>query len=132
MTSILDGKLIDFDGHAVRLKRSLGRELDMAAPCSKEELLEIHRKLVELNGIDEGHGVSAGHARRIGWRPGFCVPVGGYQTPPTLVLFTQNKPGLADSPAAKKGIKVISRSMICAGAVVTSRPCSCSTRRWAR
>ncbi len=29
------------------------------------------------------------------------------ETPQTLVLFTQNKPGLADSPAAKKGIKVI-------------------------
>ncbi len=25
-----------------------------------------------------------------------------------MVLFTQNKPGLADSPAAKKGMKVIS------------------------
>ena len=29
-------------------------------------------------------------------------------TRPTIVLFTQNKPGLADNPAAKKGIKVIS------------------------
>ena len=29
-------------------------------------------------------------------------------TPPTVVLFTQNKPGLANNPAAKKGIKVIS------------------------
>ncbi|MGB3245122.1 MAG: aminotransferase class IV, partial [Sulfitobacter sp.] len=27
---------------------------------------------------------------------------------PTIVLFTQSKPGLADSPAAKKGAKVIS------------------------
>jgi D-alanine transaminase len=29
-------------------------------------------------------------------------------TSPTIVLFTQNKPGLADNPAAKKGMKVIS------------------------
>ncbi len=29
-------------------------------------------------------------------------------TKPTLVLFTQNKPGLAANPVAKKGIKVIS------------------------
>ena len=29
-------------------------------------------------------------------------------TAPTLVLFTQSKPGLADNPAAKKGMKVIS------------------------
>ena len=30
VTSVLDGKLIDFEGHAVRLKRSLD-ELEMAA-----------------------------------------------------------------------------------------------------
>lgn len=53
VTSVLGGKLIDFEGHAVRLKRSLD-ELEMAEPCSKEELLEIHRKLVALNEIEEG------------------------------------------------------------------------------
>ena len=31
VTSVLGGKLIDFDGHAARLRRSLS-ELDMAAP----------------------------------------------------------------------------------------------------
>ena len=31
VTSVLGGKLLDFDGHAARLARSLG-ELDMAAP----------------------------------------------------------------------------------------------------
>ena len=30
------------------------------------------------------------------------------ETDPTIVLFTQNKPGLANSPSAKKGIKIIS------------------------
>jgi len=30
------------------------------------------------------------------------------ETPSTLVLFTQSKPGLADNPQAKKGIKIIS------------------------
>ena len=29
-------------------------------------------------------------------------------TEPTIVLFTQNKPGLADNPAARKGAKIIS------------------------
>ena len=53
VTSVLGGKLVDFEGHAVRLERSL-KELDMKAPCTKEELLEIHRKLVEVNEIDEG------------------------------------------------------------------------------
>ena len=36
----------------------------------------------------------------------FAYPAAGTQ--PTIVLFTQAKPGLADTPAAKTGIKVIS------------------------
>lgn len=104
VTSVLNGKLIDFEGHAVRLKRSLD-ELEMAAPCSKDELLEIHRKLVEVNGIDEGL-VYLQVTRGSDGDRDFVFP--SADTKPTLVLFTQSKPGLADSPAAKKGIRVIS------------------------
>lgn len=104
VTSVLDGKLIDFEGHAVRLQRSLD-ELEMASPCSKDELLEIHRKLVELNGIEEGL-VYLQVSRGSDGDRDFVFP--SADTPPSLVLFTQNKPGLADSPAAKKGAKVIS------------------------
>jgi len=104
VTSVLDGKLIDFEGHAVRLQRSLD-ELEMASPCTKEELLEIHRKLVELNGIEEGL-VYLQVSRGSDGDRDFVFP--SADTPPSLVLFTQNKPGLADSPAAKKGAKIIS------------------------
>ena len=104
VTSVLDGKLIDFEGHAVRLDRSL-KELDMASPCSKDELLEIHRKLVELNGIEEGL-VYLQVSRGSDGDRDFVFP--SADTPPSLVLFTQNKPGLADSPAAAKGAKIIS------------------------
>ncbi|UWQ29344.1 D-amino-acid transaminase [Leisingera sp. M523] len=104
VTSVLDGKLIDFDGHAVRLDRSL-KELDMASPCTKDELLEIHRKLVELNGIEEGL-VYLQVSRGCDGDRDFVFP--SADTPPSLVLFTQNKPGLADSPAAQKGAKIIS------------------------
>jgi D-alanine transaminase len=104
VTSVLQGKLIDFDGHAVRLERSL-KELDMQAPCSKDELLEIHRKLVELNGIEEGM-IYLQVTRGSDGDRDFVFP--SEETKPTLVLFTQNKPGLADAPAAKTGIKVIS------------------------
>ncbi|ANT62343.1 D-amino acid aminotransferase [Salipiger sp. CCB-MM3] len=105
VTSVLGGKLIDFDGHAKRLARSL-KELDMKAPCTEEELLAIHRELVKLNEITDGLvylQVTRGSA---GDRD-FAFP-DPETTEPTLVLFTQNKPGLADNPAAKKGIKVIS------------------------
>ncbi|WP_371156659.1 D-amino-acid transaminase [Jannaschia sp. 2305UL9-9] len=103
VTSVLDGKLIDFPGHAARLARSL-RELEMPAPVTEEELLEIHRELVARNDITEGLvylQVTRGAADR-----DFMFP--DADTPPSLVLFTQAKPGLADAPAAKTGIKVIS------------------------
>ena len=48
VTSVLDGKLIDFKGHADRLNRSLD-ELGMKNPIPYEELLAIHRELVRLH-----------------------------------------------------------------------------------
>ena len=105
VTSVLGGKLIDFPGHMARLERSLV-ELDMNKPEAFDDLLEIHRRLVELNGIDEGLiylQVSRGSA---GDRD-FAFP-DTELVKPTLVLFTQSKPGLADNPAARKGIKIIS------------------------
>lgn len=104
VTSVLDGKLIDFDGHAVRLERSL-TELDMASPISKEDLLTVHRELVRLNGIEEGL-VYLQITRGAPSDRDFAFPP--EDTPQTIVLFTQNKPGLATSPVAQKGIKVIS------------------------
>ncbi|WP_299673574.1 D-amino-acid transaminase [uncultured Roseobacter sp.] len=105
VTSVLDGKLIDFDGHAVRLERSL-RELDMKTPISKEDLLEVHRELVRLNGIEEGM-IYLQITRGAPGDRDFVFP-DPETTAPTIVLFTQNKPGLSDSPAAKKGMKIIS------------------------
>ncbi len=105
VTSVLDGKLVDFEGHAVRLERSLG-ELDMASPVTKEELLAIHRELVAKNGIEEGM-VYLQITRGAPGDRDFAFPDPA-ETPSTIVLFTQNKPGLADSPLAKTGMKVIS------------------------
>ncbi|WP_299779027.1 D-amino-acid transaminase [uncultured Roseobacter sp.] len=105
VTSVLGGKLIDFDGHAVRLQRSLD-ELEMRSPISKEDLLEVHRELVRVNEIDEGM-IYLQITRGAPGDRDFVFP-DPETTAPTIVLFTQNKPGLADSPAAKKGMKVIS------------------------
>jgi len=104
VTSVLGGKLIDFDGHAERLKRSL-TELGMRMPVSGDDLLAIHRELVAVNGIDEGL-VYLQITRGSAGDRDFVYP--GADVPPTIVLFTQSKPGLADDPAAKQGIKVIS------------------------
>ena len=105
VTSVLGGKLIDFDGHAVRLARSL-RELEMENPISKEDLLQVHRKLVSRNGVEEGM-VYLQISRGAPEDRDFVFP-DPETTAPTVVLFTQNKPGLANNPAAEKGIKVIS------------------------
>jgi D-alanine transaminase len=105
VTSVLDGKLIDFEGHSVRLERSLN-ELDMRNPISKEDLLEVHRELVRVNEIDEGL-IYLQVTRGSDGDRDFAFP-DPETTEPTIVLFTQNKPGMADSPAAKRGSKVIS------------------------
>ncbi len=102
VTSVLGGKLIDFAGHATRLERSLS-ELEMASPVTSDELLEIHRQLVERNGIEDGLvylQITRGAADR-----DFAYPEG---VAPSIVLFTQSKPGLADSPKVQEGMKVIS------------------------
>ena len=104
VTSVLGGKLVDFGGHARRLQRSLD-ELEMTNPLTEGEWLAIHRELVARNGIDEGMiylQVTRGN-------PGdrdFAYPPA--DLPPTVVLFTQAKIGLADNPAARTGWKVIS------------------------
>ncbi|RWX74957.1 D-amino-acid transaminase [Neorhizobium lilium] len=101
VTCIIGGKLVDFDGHMVRLVRSL-KELDMPMPMSPQELLAIHRKLIADNNVDEGliyMQISRGNADR-----DFNFP--SKDTRPVIVMFTQARPVL-ESPLAKRGLKVI-------------------------
>ncbi|MFT4151657.1 MAG: D-amino-acid transaminase [Paracoccaceae bacterium] len=103
VTSVIDGKLMDFDGHFARLERSLS-ELDMQHPVTKDQLLAIHRELLARNNLTEGMvylQISRGN-------PGdrdFLFPAD--DVAPTVVLFTQAA-GLVASPKAASGIKVIS------------------------
>ncbi len=105
VTSVLDGKLVDFDGHAVRLERSLS-ELGIKNPISKDELLAVHRELVSLNDVVEG-GVYLQITRGAPADRDFVFP-DPETTPCTVVLFTQSKPGVTTSAASENGIKVIS------------------------
>jgi len=104
VTSVLDGKLIDFNGHLTRLQRSLD-ELEIRNPLEPGEWLAIHRHLVAENAVTEGM-VYLQVTRGAPGDRDFTFPP--EDTPPTVVLFTQDKPGLADNPVAKIGIKVIS------------------------
>lgn len=104
VTSVLEGKILEFEGHMTRLARSLS-ELEMTCDLTRDQWLEIHRELIARNNVTEGMvylQVSRGNA---GDRDFHYPPAG---TPPTVVLYTQSKPGLADDPKAKVGIKVIS------------------------
>ncbi|MEM6618921.1 MAG: D-amino-acid transaminase [Pseudomonadota bacterium] len=101
VTSVLDGKLLEFDGHLARLERSLG-ELDMAKPDGFDDLLDIHRELVRANEVDQG-GVYLQVTRGAADRD-FVFPK---DAAPTLVAFTQAKP-LLDTAASRDGIRVIS------------------------
>jgi D-alanine transaminase len=104
VTSVLGGKLIDFDGHCKRLARSLS-ELEISNPHSDDEWLAIHRELVARNDIVDGMVYLQVTRGNPGDRD-FAYPPA--DTAPTVVLFTQSKPGLAESPVAKTGWKVIS------------------------
>jgi D-alanine transaminase len=101
VTSVLNGKLVDFDNHIKRLKKSM-KELDFAPTINEEEFLSFHRKLVELNEIKEGIvylQVSRGIAER-----DFAFP--DSKTELTITAFTQKK-DLIDNPSVHNGISII-------------------------
>lgn len=104
VTSVLGGKLIDFAGHCRRLDRSLS-ELGMGNPHSDAGWLALHREIVARNAVVDGMVYLQVTRGNPGDRD-FAYPPA--DTPQTVVLFTQSKPGLADSPAAKTGWRVIS------------------------
>ena len=86
VTSVLESKLLDFDGHMQRLKRSLS-ELEIPYEVDTDKLLAVQRELVRLNEIDEGVvylQISRGAADR-----GFKFP--GPEVEPTVVMFTQEQ-----------------------------------------
>jgi D-alanine transaminase len=104
VTSVLGGKLIDFDGHIARLQRSCDA-LELTNPHDRDTWLAIHRELVARNGIVDG----LVYLQLTRGAPGdrdFAWPDPA-ATPPTVVLFTQSKPGLADNPTARTGMSVI-------------------------
>jgi D-alanine transaminase len=101
VTSVLNGKLVDFDNHIERLKRSM-KELNFGPTINEEEFLTFHRKLVDLNEIKEGIvylQVSRGIAER-----DFAFP--DSKTELTIIAFTQKK-NLIDNPSVHNGISII-------------------------
>lgn len=101
VTAVVNGNLVDNDGHMVRLKRSCN-ELQIDLPISLEEITKIHHALIEKNQLVEGAiylQISRGSA---GDRDFLCPA----DVKPTIVLFTQAR-NIIDSPKAVKGMRVI-------------------------
>ena len=100
VTSVLGGRMLDFEGHLKRLDRSL-RELDLPRPATDAEIEAMHRALIARNGLEDGMiymQVTRGVADR-----DFAWPEGAK---PTLVAFTQAKP-MEDTIGARDGIRVV-------------------------
>ncbi|SEH99057.1 D-amino-acid transaminase [Paracoccus alkenifer] len=102
VVSVLDGRLLDFDGHMARLGRSLDA-LGIAQPMTDTEWLAAQRRLVADNAITDGLVYLQVTRGNPGDRD-FAYPPA--DTPPTVVMFTQSKPGLADNPQAQTGLRI--------------------------
>ena len=102
VTAVLNGKLLEFDGHLARLERSL-KELSMVMPVSGAQLKTIHEELIQKNKLVEG-GIYLQISRGNAGDRDFAFP--SAEVKPTLVLFTQARP-VIHHPNATKGIKVV-------------------------
>ncbi len=96
---VLEGKLLDLEGHLQRLQRSL-HELDMTPPLTADELVAILAKLTVLNSLEEGM-IYLQITRGSGDRDFLIQPMD-----PLLVVFTQTK-SLRETASARDGIAVI-------------------------
>jgi len=101
VTTVINGKLIDFNNHMKRLDRSM-TELKFKKLLNHLDILIFHRKLIELNNLKEGMiylQVTRGVTDR-----SFDMPKN--EIKPTVLAFTQEKI-IIDSESAKNGIKVM-------------------------
>ncbi len=100
--AVLDAKLVDFEGHWLRLARSLG-EIGIQNPFTREEFLSLCREIASLNALDEG-GIYIQITRGVAERD-FLMPEG---LAPSVVMFTQAR-ALIENKTAQTGLKVALR-----------------------
>lgn len=101
VTAVLEGRLVDFQAHQERLRRSCAA-LDLPCPLSQEAFLEIHKTLIARNDLQEGIiylQITRGAAERDFLPPAFD------SVKPTVFLFTQKK-NLRGSPALTQGLRI--------------------------
>jgi D-alanine transaminase len=101
--AILDGRLVEWEGHAARLDRSLG-ELGMRPPMSRAALKVVVRETARRNRVKDGIvyiQVTRGAAPR-----DHAFPPAG--TPQTIVLTAKRLDFAAMDARATRGVGVVS------------------------
>ncbi len=99
VVAVMDGKLIDFDGHMSRLRRSL-RAIGIPESMTEDELLAVIRQLVGVNKLDEGlvyMEITRGVADR--------DFVYARDLEPSVVMFSQVK-SLVENQATREGVRL--------------------------
>ena len=94
VSAVINGKLVDYDAHMERLKRSLG-EIRISGAPDRAALDDMHRQLIARNRLHEGWiymQITRGAADR-----DFKFPK---DAQPTLVAFTQTGKLVVSSTSA--------------------------------
>jgi D-alanine transaminase len=102
--AVFDGKLADYDGHMVRLDRSL-HELSIERPMSQAALTVVLRETIRRNRVRDGIvylQVTRGTARR---DHAFPKP----PVPPSVVVTAKTVDPVASEAKARNGVAVITR-----------------------
>ncbi len=104
VTAVMDGKMIEFDGHMVRMQRSLD-ELGIAYKVDYDEMLAIHREMITRNNLVSG-GIYIQITRGNPGDRDFLFEDGDAISP-TIVLFTQEKPDPRNNSNMESGWHVM-------------------------
>ena len=104
VTAVIDGKMIEFDGHMARMQRSLD-ELGIAYKVDYDEMLAIHREMITRNNLVSG-GIYIQITRGNPGDRDFLFEDGDAISP-TIVLFTQEKPDPRNNSNMESGWHVM-------------------------
>ena len=104
VTAVMDGKMIEFDGHMARMQRSLD-ELGIAYKVDYDEMLAIHREMIIRNNLVSG-GIYIQITRGNPGDRDFLFEDGDAISP-TIVLFTQEKPDPRNNSNMESGWHVM-------------------------
>lgn len=103
VSCVLDKRVCDFANHMARLHRSC-LTLKIPFTLSDDEVLHIHKELIRLNNLNEGHvymQVTRGVCER-----SYVFPDASLHVQPTVVLFTQTN-AVLNVPMTGLNIKTV-------------------------